>query len=162
LISGQGQGLLAVAAGAIIALSLQQVIRHFRDSSGRTRQLKEECAQIITLSADLQRRASFGEVSGWDAAAYRRARTRLRNLNPPNSIQSALTDLDETRDDLTIASRVAEGEGNIAEAVRAHAAAIDHFATSSSILVRVSWAGSLFQVAVASVKLVGGLPAPLP
>jgi hypothetical protein len=163
LISGQGLGLLAVAAGAIIAISLQQVIRHFRDSTGRTRQLKEECAQIITLSADLHNRAASGQVNGWDAPAYREAKTRLRSLKPPNSIQSALNDLDETQVDLTLASRLAEGQENIAEAMQAHADAIDHFAASSAILVRISWVPvSLFQVSVASVKLISGLPALFP
>jgi hypothetical protein len=153
LISGQGQGLLAVVVGVAIALSAQQVIRYFRKADDRARRLKQECVDILTLSEELQDRvtadaSTADDVASWDIRAYRRARARLRHLDPPASILAALADLDESRADLMLAYRfsAAQAPGNhpsggqwkLAEAVRAHAEALDHFATSGSVLVRIS------------------------
>lgn len=151
MISGQGQGLLAVAAaGAAIAVT-QWAVRRASRADSRSRQLKDECARILALSENLHRRAvgqlsgtaPAGSVRAWDAPAYRKARTRLQVLDPPNSVQAALADLDETRAELRTASEIsaalADNREAFASAVDAHAAAIDHFATAGSILARVSW-----------------------
>lgn len=150
--SGQEQGLLAVAAGVTAAVAAQWIIRRFGKSEARMRQVKDECAKLLALSEDLQKRvieqlggtASAENVYAWDTAAYRRARARLQSLDPPRSIRAALTDLDETRADLRLAWRLsaiqpAVEHEDLAGAIQAHADAIDHFAAAGSILARVSW-----------------------
>lgn len=185
MISGQGLGLLAAAIGAVIALGGQQAIRALRRSGPRGRLLKEECVQLLLLSEDLQRRITASQngaasedenVRSWDADAYRRARARLQNLSPPTPIQSALADLDETRADLKIAWRLsaaqtAASSGDLPSALGAYAEAIEHFATSSAVLARVSWSSfqhpeaalsASLQVAVPRVHLVCALASCLP
>jgi hypothetical protein len=159
VISGQALGLLAVAVGAAIALTLQQVVRHFRRSDVCAQRVKDECVRILIASRDLRDRVAAGQPDGWDARAYRLARARLRNLDPALPIQAALADLDEARLDLTLAWRLpAPGRQELAEAAQAHQEAIERFATCSSVLVRLA----LLQVAVPGVKLVRGLSASLP
>lgn len=176
--SGQGQGLLAVATGAAIAVAAQWAIGYFGKSEARSRQLKDECAVLLALSEDLQKRvmqqlrgtAPAENAYPWDGAAYRRARIRLQSLDPPLSIRAALTDLDETRADLRLASRLAAAHPtaeyeDLAYAVQAHADAIGHFATAGSILARVSWPAALndlLQVSVPGIHLVGALAGSLP
>jgi hypothetical protein len=143
---------LAVVIGVAIAISVRLVLRFLRKPDLREQQVKEECAKLLLLSEDLQRRV-LAEQRGsdmaqdfysWDAGAYRRARMRLQNLRPPISVQAVLTELDETRADLRFAwqlsaSQPSASTRSLADAIDAHAEAIDHFATSSSVIIRVSW-----------------------
>lgn len=154
MISGQGQGLLAVAvAGAVIAIA-QWAIRRFGQAGVRARQMKDECARILVLSEDLHRHAvgqlrgtaAPGSVQRWDASAYRRTRARLQAMSPPVSLLTALTELDETIAELRMASEISaalmENRPSFASAVQAHSDAIEHFATAGAILARVSWPAS--------------------
>jgi hypothetical protein len=109
-------------------------------------------AAIVALSEDLQhkivdeRRGAGSEdaVLSWDARAYRAARTRLRARDPARAVDSALSDLDEARASLNAAWRFARSDprafsGDVADALQAHAAAIERFADAAAIFVRVSW-----------------------
>jgi len=149
--------------GAAIALSLQQIVRRFGRSGLRAQRLKNECVQILVFAEDLRDRVVAGQPGGWDSRAYRLAKSRLRTFDPSVQIQAALADLDETRVDLAVAWRLSGGvpaqeRGDLALAVQALEEAIARFATSSSVLVRVS----LFQVPMPRVKLVSALAALLP
>lgn len=153
VISGQGQGLLAVVTGAAIIVAFRQVIRIFRKSAPYAHQLKSECAKLVALSEDLQKRmmrerqglSAADEVHAWDARAYRLAKRRLGNFSPSAAIQTAVTELDETRAELKAAwrqslDRCADGrEDLLTVAMSAHSEAIDNLAAASSILVRISW-----------------------
>jgi hypothetical protein len=152
LIPGQVVGLLAVVIGAAIAVSVRLVLRVLRKPGHREQLVKEECAKLLFLSEDLQRRilaqqrgsGMAADVPSSDAGAYRRAWMRLQNLRPPAPVQAALTELDETRTDLRLAwqlsaSQPSANPRSLAYAIDAHAEAIEHFATSASVLIRVSW-----------------------
>jgi hypothetical protein len=152
MITGQSQGFLAVAAGAAVIVVIRQIMRFFRKSSVRAEQLKSECVKLVALSEDLQDRISrerhgaavTDEVYAWDVSAYRRARRRLGGLAPSTPVQMAIAELDETRADLKAAwrrslDRSPEDREDLTAAMQAHSEAIENFATSSSIMVRVSW-----------------------
>jgi hypothetical protein len=153
VISGQGQGLLAVVAGAAIIVAFRQVARLSRKPDLRVRLLKSECAKLIALSEDLQKRmtrerqglVTADEVYSWDTRAYRLARRRLGGFSPSASIQMAITELDEAGADLRAAwqqslNGSAEGQEDLfAAAMSAHSEAIGNLAAAGSILVRFSW-----------------------
>ena len=152
MIPGQGQGLLAVVAGTAVIVAFRQITRIFNNSDSRIKQLKSECAKLVALSEDLQRRVTRGRqglgttdgVHAWDAQAYRLARRRLGRFSPSAPIQTAVAELDETRADLKTAwqqSLGTSGEGRedlLTTALTAHSEAIDNLAAASSILVRLS------------------------
>lgn len=144
--SGQWQALLGVLVGAVVIASVRLV--GLSRGRGDSRDITRECATLITLSEDLQRRIRAEDtalaVTGWDSRVYRGARSRLTALGPPPPVQAALRDLDEARQELTTAWRLSgvmsAGEPfGIHLALREHATAIEHFATASSILVRITW-----------------------
>lgn len=144
--SGQGHALLGVLVGAVVIISIRLVTRFLGRRNARN--IARECVTLISLSEDLQRRirgrATDIAVSSWDGRAYRSARSRLTSLEPPAPVRAALWDLDEMRQQLTTAWRLsrlgtASEPFGVDAAIREFTTAIEHFATASSILVRISW-----------------------
>jgi hypothetical protein len=149
---GNGSGLWGVAAGVAIILAVRLASRLFRRTAPGAGAPDGDRAAILALSEDLQRmitderRGTGGEreVLAWNAQAYRMARTRLRTRNPALDVWSALSDLDEARADLSAAWRFSKLEprafpGDVEDALRTHAAAIQQFADAAAIFVRISW-----------------------
>jgi hypothetical protein len=145
-------GLWAVVAGVAIVLVARLAARLFRRTRPAPRELSEDRAAIVALSEDLQHRiideqrgaVSSDDVIAWDARAYRLARLRLRTRNQSGDVQAALLDLDEARANLNTAWRFSRTglrviPEDLENALQVHAAAIEQFADTTAILVRISW-----------------------
>ena len=137
-------GLIGVAAGALVALIGQYLVRNSEARERRDTILLEQLATLVALSEDFRNRVweernkvAANVVAAWDLGTFRLAEARLRILCSDKNMLSALASLHDAGGELGRSWRLAPGDETRTQAAwKAHRAAIDQFIDTSSQVFR--------------------------